>query len=283
MSAAPGISLIVRARDEAASLRRCLEVLHEQNSGGRGIEVVVVDGGSVDDTREVAALGGATVVMLPPHAFTYGRALNLGCANARGHVLVPVSAHAFPPDRDWLQRIVEPLEDPRVACASGDLYGPDGKPLTYRIVQNAALARHRPEWGYSNSAGALRADLWRRRPFRSDLVGCEDKEWALHWLREGYLCVIDPDLVVDHDHTHDPLRKVYKRARVEWEGMGAFLALERYGPRELARDWWSDLRWYRSSLRARISPRRTARLLGTYAGRRRAEPLSPISPDARRP
>jgi glycosyltransferase involved in cell wall biosynthesis len=270
MSAAPAISVIVRARDEAGSLRRCLEVLQAQQIGDRGLEIVVVDGGSVDDTPQVAARLGARVVVLPAHAFSYGRALNLGCANSRGALIVPVSAHAFPSGEGWLRGIAEPFEDPRVACAAGDLYGPDGTPLRQRIEQDLALARARPEWGYSNSAGALRAELWRRRPFRADLVGCEDKEWALHWLERGYVCVVDRSFVVDHDHTHDPVRRIYARARCEWEGMGSFIDLEPYGARELARDWWSDLRWYRSSLRARLSHRRAARLLGAWAGRRRA-------------
>ena len=120
------------------------------------------------------------------------------------------------------------------------------------------------------AAGAFRAELWRRRPFRADLPGCEDKEWAWHWLERGYTCVIDPGLLIDHDHTHDPLASIYLRARREWTGIGTFVELQPYGPRELASDWWSDLRWYRSAARARLSHRRAARLLGAYAGRRRA-------------
>jgi glycosyltransferase involved in cell wall biosynthesis len=265
------ISVIVRARDEQIELRRCLEILAAQDTGGREIEVVVVDGGSVDATTEVAKSSGAKVVILPPKVWTYGAALNLGCANASGDALVAVSAHAYPPDDGWLARIVEPLESvPATACACGDPYGPDGRPLRERVVQDEALARLRPEWGYSNAAGAFSGELWRRRPFRADLPGCEDKEWSWHWLRSGYKCVIDPALILEHDHTHDPVKKVFKRAAVEWEGYGSYLDLPSYGPRQLAADWWSDTRWYDSRIRARVSPRRTARLLGAYAGRRRA-------------
>jgi hypothetical protein len=91
-----------------------------------------------------------------------------------------------------------------------------------------------------------------------------------HWLREGYVCVVDPLLAVEHDHTHDPVARIFMRARLEAEGYATFLDLAPYGPRELARDWWSDLRWYDSAARARLSHRRAARLLGAYAGRRRA-------------
>lgn len=105
----------------------------------------------------------------------------------------------------------------------GDRHDPDGHPLTQPVVQDAALARRRPEWGYGNPAGAFRADLWRRRPFRADLPGCEDKEWAWHCLQQGYSCVLDPALAVEHDHTHDSLRSIYGRARRQAEGYAAFL------------------------------------------------------------
>jgi hypothetical protein len=79
---------------------------------------------------------------------------------------------------------------------------------------------------------------------------------------------VDPTLAVDHDHTHDSLRAIFNRARREAQGYAAFLDQEPYGPRELLDDWWSDLRWYDSAARARLSHRRAARLLGSYAGRR---------------
>jgi rhamnosyltransferase len=270
----PGASVIIRVRDEQHSLQRCLSVLGDQRGVPGGVEVIVVDSGSDDASAAVARRAGARVVAMPASAFTFGGALNLGAAHASHEIVVSLSAHAFPRDAGWLARIGAALGDPAVACASGDAYGPDGVPLDSAIAQDAALARRRPEWGYANAAGAFRASLWRRRPFRGDLPGCEDKEWALHWLNQGYRCVIDPSLVVDHDHTHDSPRAIYGRARREALGYAAFLPTGSGpgsgGPGGLAREWWSDTRWYDSAARARLSHRRAARLLGAYAGRRAA-------------
>lgn len=268
MSPAPDLSVIIRARDEEARLPRCLERLEAQRLDGLTREVIVVDGGSRDATASIASRHGARVISRPADSFTFGGALNLGCANARGRFLVALSADAAPRDDEWLARLLARLADARVACTSGDRYAPSGDPLTGPIQQDVTLARQHPEWGYSNAAGAFRAELWRAHPFRADLTGCEDKEWALHWLERGYVCVIDPGLIVEHDHTHDPLPSIYARARREWQGLAAFVALPPYGPRQLLADWWSDGRWYSSPLRARLSHRRAARLLGSYAGRR---------------
>lgn len=267
MSPPPDASVLIRARDEAGSLERCLALLHAQAIDTE-VEVIVVDGGSSDRTPEVARRAGANVLEIPPSAFSFGGALNQAAEHARGELLVALSAHAFPLDEGWLARLLAPFSEGNVACACGDRYAPDGTVLTARLEQDLDLARRWPQWGYSNAAGAFRAKLWRARPFRTDLPGCEDKEWAWYWLQQGYVCVLDPSFVVAHDHTHDTVRHIYERSRREAEGFAAFLELPPYGPRELIREWWSDLRWYRSPLRARLSHRRAARLLGAYAGRR---------------
>jgi rhamnosyltransferase len=265
----PDVSVIVRARDEEASIGRCLRLIRDQR-GGAEAELILVDHASRDGTAAVARAHGATVLRLPDAGFSFGGALNQGAARAAGELLVALSAHAFATDPLWLERLTAAFADPAVACASGARHLPDGSALTEPVRQDAALLTRHPSFGYSNGAGAFRAALWRERPFREDLPGCEDLEWAAHWLARGHVALIDPALAVEHDHTHDPLPAIYRRARREAEGLALFLGTEPQRPGELLADWWGDLRFYDSPLRARLSHRRAARLLGAYAGLRRA-------------
>lgn len=267
---AASVSVVVRARDEAQRIARCLKRIAEQRTSGPPPEVIVVDSGSRDGTAEIARSCGAQVLSLPAAHFSFGRALNLGTAHASAPVVAAVSADALLTGNDWLGRIVDWFAVPRVACASGDRYDPAGGLLNEPVKQDIALARSHPRWGYSSGAGAFRAELWQQRPFREDLPGCEDKEWAWHWLEQGYECVIDPALVVDHDHTHDPALRIYRRARRESEGLAMFLDGAARPPTGLLSEWWGDTRYYSSPLRARLSHRRAARILGEHAGRRRA-------------
>jgi rhamnosyltransferase len=260
-------SVIVRAKDESASIGEVIELLRAQQVDG-DVEVIVVDSGSSDGTGDVARRMGAEVIEIPASSFTYGGALNTGCEAASAPVLVALSAHAFPRDRRWLARMIACFEDPLVACASGCPNAPDGGDLVERVVQDREHARAHPYWGYGNAAGGFRADLWRQRPFRADMPGTEDKEWAWYWLERGKRVVIDPELAVDHDHSKDPVPEIYRRFRREWQGYRMYLDVPPYRLRDVVRDWWTDPETYSSRTRARLSHRRAARLGGTWVGRR---------------
>ena len=60
----------------------------------------------------------------------------------------------------------------------GNASGPTDRRCWDRSASARASAAGYPRWGYSNAAGAFRAELWRERHFREDLPGAEDKEWA---------------------------------------------------------------------------------------------------------
>jgi glycosyltransferase involved in cell wall biosynthesis len=258
--------VVIRARDEAAKIGVTLARLASQTAASEA-EVVVVDSGSHDHTVGIARAAGARVIEIDPRKFTYGGALNVGCEDAETPLLVALSAHAPPADDGWLERILEPFADERVACACGYPVAPDGGVLANRVVQDLELARAHPFWGYSNSAGAFRTDLWRERPFREDMPGTEDKEWAWHWLERGRLVVVDPSFATQHagHHEEGPLA-AYRRSRNVWRGFAMFLDLEPYDARDLARAWWTELDGYPTHLRARIGWRRAANLLGRWRG-----------------
>ena len=98
------------------------------------------------------------------------------------------------------------------------------------------------------------------------MPGTEDKEWAWHWLQQGYVCVITPELKVEHDHTKDPLRDTWIRARREWIGYDMYMDLEPYALRDAFRDFRSAARQYRHPLNI---AREAVRVGGEWTVRRK--------------
>lgn len=275
MTVSPRCSVVVRTKNEAPFIARVLDLLAAQTLAEEGgLEVIVVDSGSTDHTLAVVhARPEVRLIEIPAESFTYGGALNTGAEAATAPIIAALSAHALPYDDHWLERLVACFDDPQVAAASGELVDWDDEPLTSRRVQDLELAQRNPYWGYSNVAGAFRAELWREHPFRTDLAAAEDKEFAWHWLHEGRTVAIDPELAVEHDHDNDPLVVVYRRSRAKWLAFSMYLEVPDYPPSALARDWWTGRGPWRSHARARLSPRRATELLGRYAGLRAGKRL----------
>jgi rSAM/selenodomain-associated transferase 2 len=83
-STAP-LSVVIPALDADALLPPCLAALEEGRCGGLVREVVVVDGGSRDGTRDIAASLGARIIEAPRGR---GTQLAAGAAAARGDWLL---------------------------------------------------------------------------------------------------------------------------------------------------------------------------------------------------
>jgi hypothetical protein len=128
----PSVIAILPALDEAESLPG---VLREVPDGVA--EVVVVDGGSSDGTRELAAAAGAKVVVEPRRG--YGRACAAGAREA-GDVLVFLDADGTD-DAARIPALVQPIVEGRAALVLGARRHPEpGALLWHQRVGNLLVA-----------------------------------------------------------------------------------------------------------------------------------------------
>jgi glycosyltransferase involved in cell wall biosynthesis len=236
------LSIVLRTKNEGKFLGKTLGLLRQQSYTPRP-EIIVVDSGSTDDTLAIASCeDGLRVVNIPADDFTYGRSLNAGIQESRGDVIVALSAHAFPRGERWLNRLVGPFSDPKVAGVYGrqlphddawpsvkrdylEFYGQERKVQTDPDDPND----HR----FSNAASAIRRSLWEKHPFDENLPYCEDWEWARSMLMLGHTIIYEPDAAVYHSH-NEALSVVYRRCRREMLARGL-----------LYRPFARSSRWYR--------------------------------------
>jgi rhamnosyltransferase len=264
--AQPELAALIRSRNEERGIGRLIDSLRTQTIAD-SLEIVVIDSGSEDRTVTEVRNRGLEPLQIRSEEFTYGRALNVAANAAGAPLCVSISAHARPRDNGWAARMVACFEDERVACAFGQRMHPDEpRPLQEPLLQDFEHARAHPFWGYANSAGGFRRDLWSRRPFDEELAASEDLEWALYWQRQGWLVLLDPALDIEHSHRDEGPRRTFRRIRSEVACVSTFQPVDPLPLHRAVAEWWSGPHLHRSNLRARLDPRRMATLAGKYIG-----------------
>ena len=94
------ISIIIPAKNEEKYLPLCLESICNLDYPKEAVEVIVVDNGSTDRTREIAQSFGATVLL--DYTKYVSGLRNLGARDAKGEILAFVDADCTV-SPDWLQ------------------------------------------------------------------------------------------------------------------------------------------------------------------------------------
>ncbi|ABD39896.1 glycosyl transferase, family 2 [Methanospirillum hungatei JF-1] len=111
------ISIVIPSFNEEERIERCLVSLVQQDFPREEYEIIVVDGGSKDKTREIAEKYADLVfIQTSPKV---GGARNDGALRARGEIIATTDADTILPP-DWLSRIRQDFLDPEVVM----LYGP---------------------------------------------------------------------------------------------------------------------------------------------------------------
>ena len=129
------VSVIIPAFNEAVNLLTLLAALPR----GRGVEVIVADGGSSDGTGELARAAGVLVVSAPR---SRARQMNAGAAAAVGEILFFLHADTMPPE-GFAAAIRTCLSQAGVVAGSCRL-GIAGEGWGLRLIER--LANWRSRW-----------------------------------------------------------------------------------------------------------------------------------------
>jgi rSAM/selenodomain-associated transferase 2 len=210
-SADPWLSVIVPTVNEAMHLETTLRRL-----GRSGVEVIVVDGGSEDDSTTRAARYADRVL-----ATERGRAvqMNAGAAAARGAVLLFLHADTLVPD-DYAQHIRDALDDPRTIGGRFDVCL-DAPGVLYALIGTLISWRSRVFGGATgDQAIFVRREVFRALGGYPEIPFMEDVALSRALARRGRVAA---------------LRAVVTTSARRWQHYGAI--------RTILLMWWLRLRY----------------------------------------
>jgi glycosyltransferase involved in cell wall biosynthesis len=209
-------SIIIRAYNEERHIGRLLEGIRQQTV--RDVEILLVDSGSTDGTVSIAESFGARVVHIPAAEFTFGRSLNLGIRSATRELIVIASAHVYPVYPDWLESLLSPFGEEKVALTYGKQRGPETatfseKQIYYQWYPDTSEPRQKTAF-CNNANAAIRSSLWEKNPYDETLTGLEDIAWAKWAKEQGYDIAYVAEAEIIHIHNETP-RGIFNRYRRE--------------------------------------------------------------------
>lgn len=223
----PPCSVVIRCYNEEKYIGKLLHGISQQNAFE--VEIILVDSGSSDGTLAIASRYPIKITTIKPDEFSFGRSLNLGCANATKEFIVIASAHVYPLYKNWLKKLLTPFNNPLVGLVYGRQIG--GK--VTKFSEHQVFAKWFPEATNAdqnhpfcnNANAAIRRNLWEKYPYDERLTGLEDLDWAQRIMRAGHKIVYQSQAAVAHIH-NEFYRQIYNRYRRE------AIALKRIFPNE---------------------------------------------------
>jgi succinoglycan biosynthesis protein ExoA len=245
------ISVLVPIRNEARSIRRTLEQLVHQGYDPNRFEILVIDGGSTDGTREIVAEFAARMSNIRffhnPRVWS-SAARNIGICHARGEILVVVDGHCLLA-RDWLSAVEQCMVQSGADCLGRPqpLVTPEATAVGRAIglARSSWLGHHPSSFIYSNVERFVPAIsvavAYRRRvfqqlgPFDESFDACEDVEFNHRVDAAGLRCFFSPRVAVRYE-SRTNLRGLFRqltrygqgRMRLLWKhhstfSLGSFL------------------------------------------------------------
>jgi glycosyltransferase involved in cell wall biosynthesis len=216
------VTFVIPTRNEGKHLARCVRAIRRltQPSDIVGVEIVIVDSGSTDDTTAIAARTGAFVI--EALGATVARARNEGARHASGDMLAFVDADCEL-RAEWLLYGLEHLHRPGVAAMGTSLTDP---PATSTWVErhwhNVIYAMRQEPYESVQWLPTSNLLMWRDAfdavgGFNDTLITCEDCDFG-HRLTKTYALVLEHRVRTCHLRESRTVLEFFRREW--WRGLG---------------------------------------------------------------
>ena len=219
----PRFSIVIPAYNCEKTVGNTIRALLNQSLPREQYEIIIVDDGSLDNTREVIQ-SFPEVTYLWQNNKGPSSARNYGANNARGEVIVFTDSDCTP-IHEWLEYMVRPFDNPEIAGVKG-AYLTNQKELVARFCQKEFEERYRllAKFEYIDFVDSYSA-AFRKDAFLGvggfdvafPLANNEDVELSYKLATRGYKMVFVPQAVVYHTHASSWIQYLrVKFSRAYW-------------------------------------------------------------------
>ncbi|MEM3696642.1 MAG: glycosyltransferase [Candidatus Bathyarchaeia archaeon] len=230
----PKISVIVPVKNGAAYIKELLDSLMQIDYDKDKLEIIVVDGNSTDNTREIVSQYPVKLLLEERPGLNAAR--NTGLKNSNGEIVAFTDADCIVP-KDWLIRIVDNFRDfDNVGCVGGNVVGYYDSFLSHysdesfipvmRIFRKKeALNSVMPPQKYPAGCNmAVKRDALNKVGLFNEGIkyGFDEDELVERICREGYTMILDPEVLVKHKH-RPALKELLKQNFSYGRGLGLML------------------------------------------------------------
>jgi cellulose synthase/poly-beta-1,6-N-acetylglucosamine synthase-like glycosyltransferase len=217
----PFVSIIIPAFNSEATIKDLLESLTLLDYDKDCLEIILVDGGSTDRTREIAKNYPVQVIVENRRGINVAR--NAGVKSSKGEILVFTDSDCIVP-KDWIRKIVDDFRDESVGCLGGSAVRYQDNFLSRYADTSVVpvLRRFRKREILNNVKLLLRYPAGCNMAFRREAMekaglfneeihyGFDEDDLAERICRLGYKMLLDPEVTVWHKHRRS-LRKLLKQ------------------------------------------------------------------------
>jgi cellulose synthase/poly-beta-1,6-N-acetylglucosamine synthase-like glycosyltransferase len=200
------ISVIIPAYNAEKQIPLCLDSLSNQSLPKDQYEVIVVDDGSTDRTKEIAGEYEAVRVIAQANQGP-AAARNNGASQSKGDILLFTDADCVPTP-NWLEEMLKPFSYPEVVGVQG-AYRTNQKENVAKFAQAEIEQRYqrmarneRIDFVGSYAAAYRRTEFQRHGGFdtRFPIASGEDADLSYTLSKAGHKLVFNPDAIVYHQH-----------------------------------------------------------------------------------
>lgn len=161
------VSVVIPTLNEEENIERILKSLKSQSTVP---EIIIVDGGSKDNTVQIARNHAVKVIIKENSSIGLARAI--GTQAATGDIIVSTDADVMPVRNTWIENISNKFKDPSIVLMSGPIYAlNDDSWLANLFCSIMSSQAYATKSTYPGCNTAFRKDAWRDYP---DLSFAED-------------------------------------------------------------------------------------------------------------